>query len=92
MDEIEWSKAKTRPIGGFEHAHPLAIFTGFVVGIACTLLVGIYLWWYALIVPFLIGGGTVLFRRTQGFGLGVVASGCAAVVFVATLAVLFIAF
>jgi hypothetical protein len=39
------------------------------------------------IVPFLIGGVTVLFRRTEAFRLGVVASGCAAVVFLATIAV-----
>ncbi|OBB02247.1 hypothetical protein A5662_12575 [Mycobacteriaceae bacterium 1482268.1] len=96
MDEIERSnkKIKARPVGGFEQARrsPAWVLIGLAVGIAATLLVGVYLWYYALIVPFLIGGVTVLFRRTQAFGLGVLAAGCGTVVFLVTLAVMFTVF
>lgn len=94
MDEVEWSKAKTRPVGGFDGARRsrTPILTGLAVGTICTFLAGIYFWFYAPLLPLVIGGITVPFRRTQAFGLGVLAAACGSVAFLVTLLVLFTVF
>ena len=91
MEEVEWSKAKTRPLGGLHGArkNPAGILIGMAVGMACTFIAGVAVWFYAPLVPLLLGGVTVLFPRLRAFGLGVLASACGSVVFLATLAVLF---
>jgi len=94
MDEVEWSKAKTRPVGGSDEARrsPTAVLIGLVVGIICTFVAGVYFWFYAPLLPFVVGAVTVLFRRTRAFALGVLAAACGAVVFLVTLLLLFTVF
>lgn len=94
MDEVEWSKQKTRPLGGFEWEtrKPAWILTGLIAGLAITFFAGIAVWFYAPLLPLLVGGVTVLFKRTRAFGLGMLATACGSVVFLATLAVLFTVF
>jgi hypothetical protein len=94
MDEVEWSKAKTRPLGGLDGARrtPAWILIGLAVGMACTFIAGAAVWFYAPLVPLLLGGVAVLSARLRAFGLGLLAAACGSVVFLATLAVLFTVF
>ena len=94
MDEVEWSTAKTRPVGGFDRAQrsPALLLIGLAVGIACTLLAGMFVLVFAPILPLLVGFVLILFPRTRALALGVLAAACGSVVFLATMAVLFTVF
>ena len=63
-----------------------------MTGLVCTFFAGVAVWYYAPVLPLLLGGITVVFRRTRAFGLGVLATACGSVVFLASLALLFTVF
>jgi hypothetical protein len=94
VDEIEWSKSKTRPVKGFEEARrrPALLLIGLTIGIACAWLAGLISPIFAPILPLLVGGVAVLFKRTQAPALGVLAAACGVLVFLLTMAVLFMVF
>ena len=85
--------ARARPAAGFEGArrNPAPILIGLAIGTLCTLVAGVYFWFYAPLLPFVVGGIMTVFRRTQAFGLGVLAAACGSVAFLVTLLVLFTA-
>lgn len=71
---------------------PAPVLVGLGVGVVGTLFAGIYLWFFALLLPLVVGGASVVFARTRAFGLGVLAAACGSVVFLLTLALLFTVF
>jgi hypothetical protein len=96
MDEVERSilRAKARSPGGFEEARrkPALLLLGLMVGIACAWVAGLFAFVFAPLLPLLVGGVMIVFKRTQAVALGVLAAAAGVLVFVVTLAVLFTAF
>ena len=94
MDEVEWSKTKTQPAKGFEEARrrPALLLIGLTVGIACAWLAGLFSPVFAPLLPLLVGGVAVLFKRTQALALGVLAAASGVLVFLLTMALLFMVF
>ena len=96
MDEVEWSilRAKTRPPEAFEEARrkPALLLLGLTVGIACAWVAGLFAFVFAPLLPLLVGGVMILFKRAQAVALGVLAAAAGVLVFVVTMAVLFTVF
>ena len=86
MDEVEWSKAKTRPLNGFEDAQrkPVLLLLGLTIGLALAWPPAALSPILAPLPPLIVGGVLTLFRRTQAVALGMVAAACGIVVFLAT--------
>jgi hypothetical protein len=94
MDEVEWSKEKTKPLKGFEEARrqPVQLLFGLAIGLGLAWIVGAIAPPYAPLLPLLIGGPMLLFKRTQALALGMLAAACGVVVFLVTGFVLIVIF
>ena len=89
VNEVEWSKGKTRTSNGFEDARhqPLLLLVGLTVGLALAWIPTLLSPIFAPIPPLVVGGVLTLFPRTQAVALGVIAAACGVVAFLAAMLV-----
>lgn len=85
-DEIARSKAKTKPLKGFEEARrrPVPLLFGLTIGLVLAWIAGALAPPLAPFLPLVVGGPLLLFKRTQPLALGVLAAACGVGVFVLT--------
>jgi hypothetical protein len=90
-DEVARSKAKTKPLKGFEKARrqPLPLLLGLAAGLGCAWLAGLLTPVFAPLLPLLVGGPMILFKRTEAVALGVLSAAVGVFVFLATVFLLF---
>ena len=94
MDEVEWSKAKTKPLNSFESSQrkPALLLLGLTFGLAVAWVPAMISPVFAPSPPLIVGGVLTLFRRTQAVALGMIAAMCGIVVFLATALLLAVIF
>ena len=94
MDEVEWSKGKTRSLNGFEDVQrqPVLLLLGLTLGLALAWVPALVSPIFAPFPPLIVGGVLTLFRRTQAVALGMIAAMCGIVVFLATALLLAVIF
>ncbi len=90
-DEVARSKAKTQPLKGFEEARhaPMPLLLGLTIGLGCAWFAGLLTPVFAPLLPLLVGGPMILFKRTQAVALGVLSAAVGVLVFLVTVFVLF---
>lgn len=77
--------------GPFAYARqrPVPLLAGMFVGVLSTMLTFGYLWFLAPILPLMLCGATMAFRRTTAFSVGAFAAFFGVFTFVALFAVLY---
>jgi hypothetical protein len=70
--------------------HPIQLLSGLFAGFMSTLLTFGYLWFFAPILPLMLCGFTMLFRRTKAFSVGALAAFAGVVAFAGSAAILII--
>jgi hypothetical protein len=85
-DEVARSTAKTKPLKGFEETRrqPVPLLFGLTIGLVLAWVLGALAPPFAPLLPLVIGGPLLLFKRTQALALGVLAAACGVVVFLVT--------
>jgi hypothetical protein len=75
---------------GFEYAqnHPIQLLAGLFAGVMSTLLTFGWLWFFAPILPLMLYGSTMMFRRTKAFSVGALAAFAGVLTFVGLSAIL----
>lgn len=68
------------------------LLLGLTLGIALAWVAGLFAFVFAPLLPLLMGGVMIVFKRTQAVALGVVAAAAGVLVFVVTMALLFTVF
>lgn len=83
MDEVEWSRKKTKPLNGFEDAQhkPVPLLLGLTIGLALAWIPTLLSPVFAPLPPLIVGGVLTLFPRTQALALGMVAAAGGVVTF-----------
>lgn len=90
-DEVARSAAKTKPLNGFEEAarRPVPLLFGLAIGLGCAWVAAVLTPLFAPLLPLVVGGAMILFRRTQGVALGVVSAACGVAAFLVATVLLF---
>ncbi|ORV55908.1 hypothetical protein AWC05_12100 [Mycobacterium florentinum] len=70
--------------------HPTQLLFGLFAGFMSTLLTFGFLWFFAPILPLMLCGITMFFRRTKAFSVGALAAFAGVVAFVGSAAILII--
>ena len=94
MDEVEWSKAKTKPLNSFEGSQrkPVLLLLGLTFGLALAWVPAMVSPVFAPFPPLIVGGVLTLFRRTQAVAMGMIAATGGIVVFLTTALLLAVIF
>ncbi len=90
-DEVARSKAKTKPLKGFEEARrqPVPLLLGLTIGLVLAWIAGALTPVFAPLLPLVAGGPLILFKRTQAVSLGMLSTAAGVLVFLVTVVVLF---
>jgi uncharacterized membrane protein YfcA len=74
---------------GYARQRPVQLVAGLFVGVLSTILTFGFLWFFAPVLPLVLCGATMAFRRTTAFSMGAFAAFFGVFTFVALFAILY---
>ena len=85
-DEVARSKAKTRPLKGFEkpERRPVSLLFGLAIGLGLAWIPAFLTPYFAPLPALIVGGVLTLFPIVRAIGLGMIAAACGIVIFLVT--------